>query len=185
MEVAPAAGRSWPGRLAAFALAAFIFLGVPDLDLALLGLLHHRSIITHSLLPALICLLLGKGLGAAPMAGAFVGLSVHLACDFLSPNMVGFAQIWLPAPFKMPLGPFSYLWLAGNAIFGFAIASIVARAAFGRLAFPIVATTSALFAAMYGYFNENSMIAVVVTLAMIIIALFPEHYIRRAGNREK
>jgi hypothetical protein len=83
--------------LALFVGFAYLFLWVPDIDLVLIGLLHHRSIVTHSLLPGLLFLLLGRSLGAAPVAGALVGLSVHLTSDMLSP-MVGFAQIWLPAP---------------------------------------------------------------------------------------
>lgn len=112
------AGRSTTVKICLFLLSAYIFLWVPDLDFLVLEVLHHRSIVTHSILPALVLIVLGWKAGAAPNAGALVGIAVHLSCDMLSP-MVGFAQIWLPEPIKMPLGPLSYLWLGVNALLAF------------------------------------------------------------------
>lgn len=148
-------------------LCAYVFLWVPDLDLALLPLLHHRSIITHSVLPGLLFLFLGRRLGAAPAAGALTGLSVHLSCDLLSP-MIGFAQVWLPAPLMVPLGPLSYLWLAGNAVFGFAVALRIAGDLFLRYtSLPITAVVGGLTGATYGLINEGSLMAAVTVLTVL------------------
>jgi hypothetical protein len=117
-KVTDVAGRSPVAKIGLIQLMAYLFLWVPDLDFLLLDLLHHRSIVTHSVLPALVFIFLGWRAGAAPIAGALVGIAVHLSCDLLSP-MVGFGQIWLPEPYQIPLGPFSYPWLAINALLAF------------------------------------------------------------------
>ena len=83
-QVRETAGRSTPVKISLFFLMAYLFLLVPDLDFLLLGILHHRSIVTHSVLPVLVLMILGAKAGAAPIAGALVGLTVHLSCDLLS-----------------------------------------------------------------------------------------------------
>lgn len=184
LGVSARAGRSPLGRLILFLSCAYLFLWVPDLDFALISILHHRSIITHSLLPALLFVFLGRSLGAAPIAGALIGTSVHLSCDLLSP-MVGYAQIWLPAPFKAPLGPLSYFWLGGNAVVGFALASLVASLAFPRsLAYPLVASVAVITGATYGALNEGSVLSMITVLVIIALSLFPQGYIRRYLGRQ-
>lgn len=84
--------RTTLAKLLWFVGMAYSFLWVPDLDLVFIGVLHHRSIVTHSILPAVLLLLLGRRAGAAPLAGAMIGLAVHLSCDLLSPA-IGFGQI--------------------------------------------------------------------------------------------
>jgi hypothetical protein len=189
ISIPPIAGRSVPVRLALFGGSTYLFLWIPDIDQLFLPILHHRSIITHSLLPGFLLLLLGRSLGAAPAAGALIGLSVHLACDMLSP-MVGFGAIWTPAPYKISLGVFSYIWLAGNAVLGFAIASIIARAAFGELfAYPLVVILSVVTGLIYGVHNEGSLSSVVIVLVLLAASLAPEAWVRhrlfRKAEKEK
>lgn len=165
-------GRSASAKLLWFLAMAYVFLWVPDIDLLFIGILHHRSIVTHSILPALILLVLGRRAGAAPIAGALIGLAVHLSCDLLSP-MVGFAQIWLPAPIKAPLGPLSYLWLFLNALIAFWIARQLAVKAFNLwTGYFMMLTVSVLTAFSYGVINENSLWSVVVTLVVLSTSLF-------------
>lgn len=164
LRVASVAGRTQAGKIGLMMLMAWIFLGVPDIDLALMPILHHRSIITHSILPALVFLVLGRSLGAAPIAGALIGISVHLACDMLSP-MVGFAQIWLPQPFLIPLGPLSYLWLGANALVGYVLALRLAMASLHPgIAVPFAVALSGVTGAAYGALNEQSAAAVMVSV---------------------
>jgi hypothetical protein len=73
LAVSPAAGRTLPVKIILFIALTYSFLWSPDIDLALMSLLHHRSIVTHSILPGLIFLVLGRRLGAAPAAGAMIG----------------------------------------------------------------------------------------------------------------
>ncbi|WP_410217359.1 hypothetical protein [Paracoccus sp. (in: a-proteobacteria)] len=121
---------------------------------------------THCVLPALLLLLLRHSLGAAPAAGAFIALSVHLACDALSPA-VGFGQVWLPAPVKTTLGAWSPLWLIGNAVLSFWLALRMARIAFRKLwSGYLVIRTVALVGAVYGIINESSMTVAVVSLLL-------------------
>lgn len=149
-----------------FFLCSYFFLWVPDLDQALLSILHHRSIVTHSVLPALLLLLLRHSLGVAPAAGALIAISVHLACDSLSPA-VGFGQVWLPAPFKIPLGAWSHLWLIGNAVLSFWLAVRMARLALGKSwSTHLVIGTAALVGASYGIINESSLLAAVASLIL-------------------
>lgn len=181
--VSAIAGRTLPGRALLFLVFAYLFLWVPDLDLALMGILHHRSIVTHSLLPGLLFLVVGRSLGASPVAGALIGLSVHLTCDLLSP-MIGYGQVWLPAPDKRPLGAVSYLWLGANAYLGFMVASLIARLAFRAMALPAIALTSATTGITYGWFNEAAILSVIVVLMMIGISLLPEYWwLKRARKK--
>lgn len=170
LGVAERTGRTVGGKLGLMILTTWVFLGVPDLDFALLPILHHRSIVTHSILPPLLFLLVARRFGAAPIAGAMIGTSVHLSCDMLSP-MEGFAQIWLPAPIKAPLGPLSYLWLAGNALVGYATAFVIARISLPkRVGFPFVTALSGVTGAAYGALNEQSFLSVVVCLVFPVTA---------------
>lgn len=159
--------RTMLGRLAWIMAAVWAFLWIPDLDLAWLSVLHHRSILTHSILPALLLFGVRRWAGMAPVAGAMVGISVHLACDMLSP-MRGFAQIWLPAPVKMPLGAgMSWLWLGGNAVIGFALALRIAIGLLpGWLGLPFMLILSAATGAWYGAINEQSLAAIAVSTAL-------------------
>lgn len=169
-KVKGVAGRSPAVKTSLFLLMAYLFLWVPDLDFLLLGLLHHRSIVTHSVLPVLVFMLLGWRAGAAPIAGALVGIAVHLSCDLLSP-MVGYAQIWLPAPYKMPLGPFSYLWLGANALLAFIWARRIARLSLpGSYGGLLVAGTGVVTAVSYGWLNEGAISAVMVTMALFLLS---------------
>lgn len=164
LRIASVAGRTQAGKIGLMMLTAWVFLGVPDIDLALMPILHHRSIITHSILPALVFLFLGRSLGAAPIAGALMGISVHLACDMLSP-MAGFAQIWLPQPFLIPLGPLSYLWLGVNALVGYVMALRIAMASLRPgIAVPFAVALSGVTGAAYGALNEQSAAAVMVSV---------------------
>nr|WP_170541120.1 hypothetical protein [Ruegeria arenilitoris] len=162
--------RSITAKVFLFLLAAYLFLWVPDIDLLFIGVLHHRSIVTHSVLPALLLVLLGRRAGAAPIAGALIGLGVHLSCDMLSP-MVGFAQIWLPAPIKAPLGPFSYLWLFANALAAFFLAQVVALKAFPTVfGYVLIFVVGGLASITYGLINEGSLAAAVVTLLVFSLS---------------
>jgi hypothetical protein len=169
-KVGNVAGRSPAAKAGLFVLMAYLFLWVPDLDFLLLDLLHHRSIVTHSALPALAFILLGWRAGAAPIAGALVGIAVHLSCDLLSP-MVGYGQIWLPEPYQIPLGPFSYLWLGSNAWLAFIWARRLAvrslPAPYGSL---LVAATGTITAVTYGWVNEGAVSAVIVTMAIFLLS---------------
>ncbi|PJE33691.1 hypothetical protein PSM7751_03885 [Pseudooceanicola marinus] len=169
-KVRSVAGRSSAAKAGLFLLMAYLFLWVPDLDLLLLDLLHHRSIVTHSVLPALLLILLGWRAGAAPIAGALVGIAVHLSCDLLSP-MVGYGQIWLPEPYQIPLGPFSYLWLGTNALLAFIWARRLAVRSlpdpYGSL---LVAATGTITAVTYGWVNEEAVSAVIVTMAIFLLS---------------
>lgn len=170
-QVKEFSGRSTGAKLIWFVAMAYGFLWVPDIDLVFLSILHHRSIVTHSIFPALVLLLLGKRAGAAPLAGALIGLAVHLSCDMLSP-MVGFAQVWLPAPIKAPLGPLSYPWLFANALCAFWIARKLAMVAFNVwTGYSLMILVSVVTALSYGVLNENSVLSAATTLTILFISV--------------
>ena len=74
-----------PGQGLLLAVAAFVGLWAPDVDLWVIRLLHHRSILTHSvLLPFLVMWALPQ-LGPAAMSGAstreLMGRMGHVSVD--------------------------------------------------------------------------------------------------------
>jgi len=76
-----------------YALGIWGGLWLPDIDLLLLPILHHRSIITHSvLIPWLLFLFFKNRVPLYGIAGLYVGISIHLAADCLSAT-VGFGMI--------------------------------------------------------------------------------------------
>ena len=81
------------GRTALVIAAAIVFLRVPDLDFQLFALLHHRSILTHSVLPVLLFALAGRPWSLAIATGGSLGVGAHLLADALSP-MVGYGRVW-------------------------------------------------------------------------------------------
>ena len=100
-----------------FAVGVWLGLFLPDTDLALLPILHHRSIITHSILIPWLLYLYFKRIPALGIAGLYAGIAIHLAADSTS-ALVGYGMVWTPWPFKFPLGPFSPIWLIANAFGG-------------------------------------------------------------------
>lgn len=157
-------GLTTPGQAVLFAVAAVAFLAAPDIDLLALRLLHHRSILTHSILLPLLVLWFAPSLGPAAAAGAFLGVAVHLACDLLSPSR-GFGQIWLPEPFQWSLGGWSRLWIGANAFLAAWLVVAVLPAGEGwRL---LAAGLGIVAAVGYGVVNERSVLAVIVALAVV------------------
>lgn len=176
-------------RMALMTGFAILFLPLPDLDQRLMALLHHRSILTHSILPALVLALLGGRLGAAPVAGAFIGLSVHLACDALSPP-VGYGQIWLPAPWKIPLGDWSQPWLLAHAALSYLMALSIARFTLPKgWGMPFVILLSGILGLHYGLTNEQALSSVLIAVALpclnagLVIWLRHRHRARLRGLR--
>ncbi len=106
----------------AFGAGVWVGLWLPDIDFALLPILHHRSIITHSILiPWLVSLFLSQKISVSTISGLYAGIAIHLSADILSP-MVGFGMIWLPWPIKTSLGSASAVWIAANAMIGICLA---------------------------------------------------------------
>ena len=105
--------------------ALFLYLGLywPDVDKQLMSLLHHRSILTHSvLLPLLMMVLLRSNYSKPIAAGLSAGISIHLAASMITP-MSGYSQVYLPAPLSNSIGSTeSLIWLGLNAIAGYFLA---------------------------------------------------------------
>ena len=157
-------GQTPAGQVALLAVATAVFLPAPDVDQLALRLLHHRSILTHSILLPLLLWWLARDLGPAAAAGAFLGVAIHLSADLLSP-MRGYGAIWLPEPFQVGLGRWSALWLLANAL----LASVLAVAVLPdggqwRLLAALVGGGAAL---AYGLLNERSVLAALVCLLAV------------------
>lgn len=106
--------------LALFALimpvAAWGGLFFPDLDLALMPLIGHRSIITHSALAPVLMLSLGRRRFMPQTIAWFsFGIATHLVADIFSRGWTGFALIKLPFGLGN-LGLLSPLWIGLNAL---------------------------------------------------------------------
>ncbi|TNC70356.1 hypothetical protein [Rubellimicrobium roseum] len=164
-----------PGQVALLAGATLAFLPAPDVDLWMLRLLHHRSILTHSvLLPCLVLWFLPE-LGPAAAAGAALGVAVHMAADMLSPAR-GFGRIWLPEPFQVSLGGWSHLWLLVNALGAAWMAVAVLPS--GEAWRWIAGGVGILAALGYGLMRERSILSALVALAVVGAPFAADHGLR-------
>jgi len=150
-----------------YAIGAFIGLWLPDIDLILLPLLHHRSIITHSILiPWLMTRYARDHVPLEVIAGIYCGVAIHLSADVLSPA-VGFGQIWLPWPIKINIGVLSPLWVAGMAFLALRFALSLCGIAIGRLI-----GIAVLFALAYAALHEQAFVPLVVFGVLMVVVLW-------------
>ncbi len=167
-----------PGQVLILAGATVLFLPAPDVDLLAIRLLHHRSILTHSiLLPALV-LWFAPALGPAAAAGAFLGVAVHLAADLLSPAR-GYGRIWWPEPVQVSLGRWSRLWILLNALLASWLAVRVLPEA-GHLR-PVAAGVGVAAAAGYGLLRERSVLSMLVALVVVIAGQGVERWLAQGA----
>ena len=88
---------------------------IPDTDLLIQSILHHRSILTHSIL---IVLISNRYFNKSFVQGLSIGIGCHLLSDSTSP-MTGFALIYIPVV-KSSIGAIlSWIWIFGNSILCF------------------------------------------------------------------
>ncbi len=146
----------------------YVGLSYPDVDLKAMKVLHHRSILTHSLLLPLLLVPLHKTAFKYCIVGLCIGISIHLSADALSP-MTGFAQIYLPEPFKTSIGDWQSLtWLLANSVIGGLLAVYLAKPNKGYIL--LVFTISAI---SYSIVNENNTLTMLpCTLSLLIMYKF-------------
>ncbi|MGR4000610.1 MAG: metal-dependent hydrolase, partial [Alphaproteobacteria bacterium] len=143
----------------------FIGLALPDTDFLLLPVLHHRSIITHSILiPFLL-----KGLIARPLyTGMMSGVAIHLFADSLSP-MIGFALIYLPF-IKESIGELSRPWILINATLALGIAILSSSRK------NVLVSFITAFGVLYALWNESSrLLAFLILAGGLLILLAGNH----------
>lgn len=139
---------------------------VPDLDHQFIEILHHRSIVTHSILiPVLFWIFLPKRI-AIFSSLLFSAVAIHLSADALSSSK-GYGAIWLPEPFKFSLGEASKAWLFGNAITAF-VFSLISCPIKHRFELIFGALTACIF---YGLINEESIWASLIAIVSLLISL--------------
>lgn len=162
-------------RIMCCALGTVAGLWAPDIDLLALPLLHHRSIITHSIfIPWAVGRAFTSPYSVGTVVGLYLGVSIHLAADVLAP-VVGFGMIWLPWPLKVPLGPLSPLWIGANSVLAALLA--LQRPGYGRYGLVSVAL---LAAAGYATFHEDSVWAF---LAFCIVLFFARLMLKRQKSQ--
>lgn len=148
----------------------FIYVGLifPDLDLKVMGLLHHRSILTHSLLLPLLLLPLHHTALRHGIVGLCIGISIHLSADALSP-MKGFALVYLPEPFKASIGDWqSFTWLLANSVIGGLLAVYLAKPKKEYILLVFI-----ISAISYSILNENNILTMLpCTLTLLIMYKF-------------
>lgn len=137
---------------------------LPDIDHWFVGILHHRSIITHSIfLPTIAWIALPKRMSAISSV-LFMAVGIHLSADVLSPSQ-GYGAIWLPEPFKLNLGEFSKVWLVMNAVMAFVFGL---KSCPKQYRYPMMAGTL-VGSILYAFVNENSGLAAVLTIAFFTL----------------
>lgn len=151
------------------AVGVYAGLFLPDLDLLLMSILHHRSIITHSIL---IPLLLKRWLPDAVFAGLMAGVSIHLWADSLS-TTIGFAQIYLPLVKTGIGGVATFIWIILNSLAGLYFAVSVYRKYLW-----LIIGAYLVIALAYGVLNEGAAFIVYV-LSVIGVLLFVRNRMRK------
>lgn len=142
-----------------FYIAINLMVWLPDIDQFLIGFLHHRSIITHSILLPVLLLVITKGSLRWVSAILFAAIGIHLSADLLSPS-TGYGAIWLPEPMKLSLGEWSKVWISLNIIGAFYFS-------YNSLPAPLQSSlfwATSFAGASYGIQNENSIISTGVIL---------------------
>ena len=168
-----------PGQVAMMAVAALAFLPAPDVDLLFLRLLHHRSILTHSVLLPIFVLWGAGPLGldsahaVAAAAGAGLGVAVHLAADLLSPSH-GYGRIWWPEPFQRSLGRWSPAWILLNAVGAAWLAFAWLPDGLRLVGFGV----GGVAALGYGIRRERSLLSALVGLAVVVAGHAAERWLR-------
>ncbi|MGF1456946.1 MAG: hypothetical protein ACFB6R_16390 [Alphaproteobacteria bacterium] len=159
-------------------IGAFVGLFLPDIDQYLRFLLHHRSIVTHSVLvPLLLLTLRREPLIRQLTAGLSCGIGIHLAVDALSP-MVGFGRVYLPFPFFTSLGAFgSLVWLVGNAG-----AALFMSLKYSALRTDVFVKIAGGLAAVYFILE---MISFALSLFALLVVLVGLYLFVRAGRRSR
>lgn len=106
----------------ASSLSLFIGINIADTDLMFMGLIGHRSILTHSvLIPYLFYYYFVKKkkkdteLAYLIIAGLLIGYAIHLTGDFYPKSWKGYALIQLPL-IGMSIGGLSPLWIGGTVL---------------------------------------------------------------------
>lgn len=108
--------------LLVFCLSFFFGLNFPDIDLSLMFILSHRSILTHGIILPLIFYIylvkkskIDKTLIDIFYAGILLGITIHLLADLVPKAYIGYALIKLP--FNISIGKeLSILWMSSNVL---------------------------------------------------------------------
>ncbi|WP_123689732.1 hypothetical protein [Allostella humosa] len=169
--------RTWR-EIVVMILFATLGLGFPDIDHLFLSWLHHRSIVTHSVLIPLPFLLARNEAVRAGAAGFLVGVSIHLAADILSPAK-GFGTVWLPWPIKASLGPLSPMWIAANSGVAMVCSLHAMQGLKLRHATGIFGLLSFGLAAAYATLHERKGMAFLAFLVVFVLAFAFEWWMAR------
>lgn len=144
-------------NLVKYIIGCYLGLVIPDLDLVFLHILHHRSIITHSiLLPWILQIFFLGNIPREFIAGIYCGIAIHLSADILS-SFVGFGMIWLPWPIKISLGLFSPVWVAMMAFW-----AIKKSLSLSFIKSSFLCIVSCIIAFSYSIFNEKTFVPFVI-----------------------
>lgn len=164
----------------AFLLGLVSGLWIPDLDLLAIPILHHRSIITHSvLIPFLLGKFGGNRFSHLIVSGMYGGIAIHLSADALSAAS-GFGMVWFPWPIKEALGAASPVWLVINA--GLGIWLMIRLAPNMKW---IVLPAAIAVAASYALLNEAAFAPFVVFGALVSVVVWARRRSSRNADREQ
>jgi hypothetical protein len=159
--------------LAGFVLSVFVLsfmisaiTWLPDVDLMLNPFLHHRSIITHSIMiPGLLALIFTRFMLARLVVGVVAAsMSIHLFADVLSPT-IGYGEVWIPPGTFQSLGDLSAVFVLLNAAASFALAIIM----FPTRLRSDLATATLVAGTLYGTLNEKSASASAFIAVMLVV----------------
>lgn len=98
-------------------ILAMLFIFLPDIDLEI-PLLHHRSMVTHSvLIPYLLMRYKKFKIPDVVILALLLGFAIHMSADLTPKSWKGYALIYVPIIKISLFGALgSYLWLAANVV---------------------------------------------------------------------
>jgi hypothetical protein len=161
-------GAAEAGQVAILAVAALAFLPVPDVDLWMIRLLHHRSILTHSVLWPFLVLWFAAPLGLSPEQGdrgGGGGGARGWRCTGGGPA-VAVAGLWahlVAEPFQRSLGRWSRPWILGNGVGAAGLAFLWVPEGLRMAALGV----GAVAALGYGIRRERSVLSALVALGVV------------------
>jgi hypothetical protein len=156
-----------PVSLIALVVAAYIGLKLPDVDQHV-GLLLHRSIITHGPLLPLLAFAFAQGENPVQRrlaVGLAVGFAVHMAFDLFPRSWQGYALISIPGHGWIP-SVASWAWIAATILVCMALSVKLVRHLADGLIVVLAVTATFLIAAGSERALWLPMLAIVASVAI-------------------
>ena len=167
--------------LSALVLGILLGINYPDIDQKI-SFLVHRSILTHSLLLAIIalCWALVKNELVTRLFAAGLSLStaIHLSFDLFPRQWIGYALIHIPM-YGRTNAVFSWVWLAINVVLGMYLVLVLIRTGFEVMIFLISASTTFIYYTSQETTFWQPLVTMIVAICLALALPFKEKQVNK------